>query len=57
MCIENDSRKVSESIVYLYNLWKNKRLNEEFNLDDVDEFSWDRSAEKLENTILEVMQT
>ena len=51
--VENDSEKLSESIIYLYNLWKNKRLESEFNLEDVDEFCWDRLAEKLEETILE----
>src|SRR3972149_4232088 len=51
--VENDSQKLSESIIYLYKLWKNKRLESEFNLEDVDEFCWDRLAEKLEETILE----
>src|SRR3970040_1498713 len=49
--VENDSQKLSESIIYLYKLWKNKRLESEVNLEDVDEFCWDRLAEKLEETI------
>jgi glycosyltransferase involved in cell wall biosynthesis len=51
--VENDPQKISESITHLYNLWKNKRLESEFNLADVDEFCWDRLADKLEETILE----
>lgn len=54
ICIENDPQKVSESIVYLYNLWKNKRLDGEFNLEGVDEFSWDRLAKRLEEIIMEI---
>ncbi len=57
ICIENDSKKISESISYLYNLWKNKRLDCEFNLEGVDKFSWDRLAEKLEKIILEITET
>lgn len=55
--IENDSQRVSESIVYLHDLWKNKRLNDEFNLEEVDEFCWDRLAEKLEEIILDASRT
>lgn len=57
ICIENDSQKISESIAYLYNLWKNKRLNDAFNLEEVDEFCWARLAEKLEETILDASRT
>lgn len=52
--VENDPQKISESITHLYNLWKNKHLESEFNLEDVDEFCWDRLTERLEETILEV---
>ena len=53
--VENDPSKISESIIHLYNSWKNKHLESEFNLEDVDEFRWDRLADKLEETILEVL--
>lgn len=52
--VENDPSKISESIIHLYNAWKNKHLENEFNLEDVDEFRWDRLADKLEETILEL---
>jgi glycosyltransferase involved in cell wall biosynthesis len=52
--VENDPQKISESIAHLYNLWKNNHLESEFNLEDVDEFCWDRLAKRLEETILEV---
>lgn len=55
--VENDPPKISESIIHLYNSWKNKHLESEFNLEDVDEFSWDRLADKLEETIIEVTRT
>ncbi len=55
--VENDPPKISESIILLYNSWKNKHLESEFNLEDVDEFSWDRLADKLEETIIEVTRT
>jgi len=55
--VENDPSKISESIIHLYNSWKNKHLESEFNLEDVDEFRWDRLADKLEETVLEVIQT
>jgi glycosyltransferase involved in cell wall biosynthesis len=54
--VANDPKKLSESITYLYNLWKSKRLDKEFNLKEIDEFCWDILAEKLEETILDVME-
>lgn len=55
--VQNDSQKITESIIHLYNLWKNKRLESGFNLEYVDEFCWDRLTDKLEETILEATQT
>ncbi|MGH7799428.1 MAG: glycosyltransferase [Thermodesulfobacteriota bacterium] len=55
--VENDPSKISESIIHLYNSWKNKHLESEFNLEDVNEFRWDRLADKLEETIIEVTRT
>jgi glycosyltransferase involved in cell wall biosynthesis len=57
LSVRNDSQEISESIIRLFNSWKNKHLESEFNLEDVDEFRWDRLADKLEETILEVTQT
>ncbi len=55
--VENNLQKISESIIHLYNLWQNKRLEEEFNLKYIEEFCWDRLTEKLEETILEATRT
>jgi glycosyltransferase involved in cell wall biosynthesis len=55
--VKNDPQKISESIIHLYNLWKNKCLKSEFNLEDIDEFCWDRLTERLEETILEVTRS
>jgi glycosyltransferase involved in cell wall biosynthesis len=54
--VENDPQKIGESINHLYKLWKEKHLESEFNLEDVDEFCWDRLAERLEETIIETFQ-
>ncbi len=57
MSVENDPSIISESIIHLYNSWKNKHLESEFILEDVDEFRWDRLADKLEEAIIEVTCT
>jgi glycosyltransferase involved in cell wall biosynthesis len=53
--VENDPLKISQIIIKLYNSWKNKQLDREFNLEDIDEFRWEKLTDKLENTILELM--
>ncbi|MCI0454772.1 MAG: glycosyltransferase [Candidatus Dadabacteria bacterium] len=52
--VENDPLKISQVIIDLYNSWKSNRLESEFNLEDIDEFRWDKLADNLERAILEV---
>jgi glycosyltransferase involved in cell wall biosynthesis len=52
--VENDPSKISQAIIELYDSWKNKQLENEFNLEDIDEFRWDKLTDRLEKTILEV---
>jgi glycosyltransferase involved in cell wall biosynthesis len=54
--VENDPLKISQAIIDLYNSWKTYRLESEFNLEDIDEFRWDKLANNLERTILEVAE-
>ncbi|GBD37796.1 hypothetical protein HRbin37_00034 [bacterium HR37] len=54
--VKNDPKHISEAIAYLYSLWKKKEIERNFNLEQVDEFCWDKLADKLEETILEIIE-
>jgi glycosyltransferase involved in cell wall biosynthesis len=55
--VQNDIHAITESFKQLHNLWKNKDLERNFNLEYVDDYSWDRLGNKLHETILETQET
>ena len=55
--VQNDPQIIKNSLIYFYNLWKNKNLDRKFDLEYVDDYSWDRLSNRLHETILETLQT
>jgi len=51
--VRNDLQEIKESLKQLYNLWKNKNLDRNFDLEYVDEYSWNRLADVLNETMIE----
>jgi glycosyltransferase involved in cell wall biosynthesis len=55
--VQNNPQMIKDSLIHFYNLWKNKNLDRNFNLEYVDDYSWDRLGNKLHETLLETQQT
>jgi glycosyltransferase involved in cell wall biosynthesis len=55
--VQNNPRMIKESLIHLHDLWKNKTLDSNFNLEYVGDYSWDRLGETLHETILEAQET
>ncbi|HEX9665144.1 MAG TPA: glycosyltransferase [Thermodesulfobacteriota bacterium] len=55
--VQNNPQMIKDSLIHFHNLWKNKNLDRNFNLQYVDDYSWERLGNKLHETILEAQQT
>jgi glycosyltransferase involved in cell wall biosynthesis len=55
--VQNNPQMIKDSLMHFHNLWKNRNLDRKFNLEYVDDYSWDTLGNKLHETILEAQQT
>jgi hypothetical protein len=51
IAVNNDPVHISDKIKDLYRLWKEKKLQNGFDLSPIDNFSWKKNGEKLEKTV------
>lgn len=51
LIVEDNSAAIASVIHHLYGLWEKGMLDESFNLNEIKEYSWDCSGEKLEKLI------
>ena len=49
--VDNDSIEIASAIEKMFNFWKKEELKKQFNLETLEEYSWDRQADKLEKII------
>ena len=49
--VSNDSEEIKAGILKFYNLWKDGKLDNSFNLNDLDGFTWHYSAKKISEVI------
>jgi glycosyltransferase involved in cell wall biosynthesis len=54
--VTNDPQAIKDSLIHFHKLWKNKKLESNFNLEYVDDYSWDRLSEKLDKLISEAIR-
>lgn len=54
VCVRNDVQEIKETLIKLYELWKNKRLDKEFDLSENDEFSFENHIRVLEKAVIEL---
>ena len=52
--VQNNPQMIKDSLIHFHNLWQNKNLDRNFNLEYVDDYSWDNLGERLYETILEI---
>lgn len=53
--VSNKSEKIAFAIKKIYELWQKGKLNKQFQLEPIEEYSWKSQAEKLGNVIKNVM--
>ena len=53
--VDNEPIKIEQAIRQLYKLWRTNTLVKRFNLEPVEQFSWAKLGEKLEETILDTL--
>jgi len=49
--VSNEPKEIASAIEEVYGLWREGKLEKQFNLDSVEEYSWESQARKLENVI------
>lgn len=54
--VQNNPKMIKDSLIHFHTIWKNKTLDRNFNLEYVDDYSWDTLANKLHETILKTEQ-
>jgi hypothetical protein len=54
--VQNNPQTIKDSLVHFHNLWKNNKLDSYFNLEYVDDYSWDRLSKKLDILISETIR-
>lgn len=51
VAVENDRLKLRAAVEHLYSLWKSERLERDFDLPPVPEFTWERIVDRIEATL------
>ena len=51
LVVSNNKKDIKEGILKLYDLWKEKLLETHFNLEEVEDFTWHKHAERLSEII------
>lgn len=55
IAVKNNTQMIKDSLIHLHILWKNNKLENNFNLEYVDDYSWDRLGKKLDILISETI--
>ena len=56
LTVQNNPQTIKDSLIHFHNLWKNKKLESNFNLKYVDDYSWDRLSKKLDKLMSEMIR-
>lgn len=51
LVVQDTKKDIKEGIMKFYSLWKNKLLDRDFNLDEVKDYTWQRSADQITKII------
>jgi glycosyltransferase involved in cell wall biosynthesis len=56
LTVQNNPQTIKDSLTHFHNLWKNKKLESNFDLRYIDDYSWDRLSKKLDKLISEMIR-